>query len=79
MEALANISEISDDHNTIVVNSIESATSSITWAATLKEDVAKYIASSNEDEDNDDNDASSASIAKSSILIVLGIMLWQKL
>lgn len=77
METLVNLSEISDDHKTTVESAIKSANSTITWAATLKEDVAAYlVSSSDEDEDSDE---SSASIAKSSIFVVLGIMLWQRL
>lgn len=82
MEALVNISEISDNHKSTVESAIESANSTITWAATLKQDVVTYLANSdNEEEDSDDEDGdeSSASITKSSIFVVMGIMLWQKL
>lgn len=81
MEALINVSEISDDHKSTVESAIESANSTITWAATLKQDVAAYLDNSdNEDEDSDDEDSdeSSASITKSSIFVVMGIMLWCK-
>lgn len=79
---MVNISEISDNHKSTVESAIESANSTITWAATLKQDVVTYLANSdNEEEDSDDEDGdeSSASITKSSIFVVMGIMLWQKL
>lgn len=77
MEALLNLSEISDDHKSTVESAIESANSTITWAATLKQDVAAYLDNS-DNEDDEDSDESSASITKSSIFVVMGIMLWCK-